>query len=88
MNGNCLAGANLNTTPGSLCPHRMVEAIQPLKRGAIEVATKDCSRLFITAPFQHMVPQVGEDAVSALLRETIFVAGWAAVVDEMQAGRV
>ena len=88
MNGDCLAGANLNTTPGSSCPLRMLEAIHPLKRGAIEVATKDCSRLCNTAPLQHMVPQIGEDAVSALLRENSSFAGWAVVVDEMQSGRV
>jgi hypothetical protein len=47
----------------------MLEAIHPLKRVAIEVATKDCSRLWNTALLQHMVPQIGEDAFSVLLRE-------------------
>ena len=86
-NGVCLAEANLNTTPGSLCSHRMLEAIHPLKRAAIEVATKDCSRLCNSALLQHMVPQIGEDTFSAGVRENRNVAGWAVVVDDMQWGR-
>ena len=66
----------------------MLEAIHPLKRVAIEVATKDCSRLCNTAPLQHMVPQIGEDAFSAFVREISILAGWAVVVEDMQWGRV
>ena len=66
----------------------MLEASQSLKRVAIEVATKDCSRLCNTALLQHMVPQIGEDAFSALVRENSISAGWAVVVDGMQLGRV
>ncbi len=87
MNGDCLADANLNTTPGSLCSHRMLEAIRPFKRVAIEVATKDCSRLCNTAFLQHMVTKIGEDAISAVVRENRIAAGWAVVVDDMQWGR-
>ena len=64
----------------------MLEAIHPLKRAAIEVATKDCRRLCNIAPLQHMGPQIGEDAFSALVRERRPSAGWAVVVDEMQWG--
>ena len=88
FNGNFFAGANLNTTPGSFCLLRMRKAIHPLKRVAIEVATKDCSRLCNTAPLQHMIPQIGEDEFSALFREKRTAAGWAVVVDDMQWGGV
>ena len=66
----------------------MRKAIHPLKRVAIEVATKDCNKLCNTAPLQHMVPQIVEDVFSALVREKRTAAGWAVVVDDMQWGRV
>ena len=88
VNGNCPAGANLNTTKGSFCPHRMVKAIHTLKQVAIAVATRNCSRLCNTAPLQHIVPQIREDAFSAPIRENRSPAEWAMVVDDMQWGRV
>ena len=66
----------------------MLEAIHPLKHVAIEVATKDCRRFCNTALLQHIVPQIGEDAFSALVREISLLAGWAVVVEDMQWGRV
>ncbi len=86
MNGDLSAGTYLNSTPGGLCSHRMLEAIRPLKPVAIEVATKDCSRLCNTALLQYKVPKIGEDVFSAVVRETRIAAGWAVVVDDMQWG--
>ena len=87
---DCFASAYLHTTPGGLRGHRMLQALNPSQRSAIEIASEDSNRLystvyaFVVIIVHHMGPQGREDPLCSTVSEFAVLAGRAVVVAYMK----